>query len=816
MSDRFKFLLTRRRMLMGVGAGFLLNPQRLLLAAAANPDIAVDPQPYFSQLRRIVEILKSLGEPLTPPDEAALLNLADAANAQAVAQAEKILARYTLLHFQVAERREGITRPGPAAFNLVEQGWRTFLVRVENPIGAKTKITLASDSGVPEGKLVGAEQRNNNSIEPMLPYEYSVDYPMQLPDIARRWMGYQFYSGPLMDERLSGLGVEYRIMMLFSRDSGKKSAYLQLLADETEQTMWLWLGRRRGFVANFDCLPSRDVVLDVADWDGQGCTASFLIKDEAGRIYPAPLHRLAPDFDFQPQVYRATGETVRLPPGRYMIETWRGPEYLRKSQTLVVSKTDTKPRFKVQLERWIDAARLGWYAGDTHIHASGCLHYVVPTRGVTPETIIRHVRGEGLAVGDILLWAPGYQYQKQFFSGQVYQPHNALEHPELQQANNTSLKPVAAPHDHDSLVRYDMEISGFPSSHAGHLVLLGLKDQHYPGANSVTDWPSWTLPILQWAKAQGAVTGFAHCGVGLATLDDSAGVSLRFVESTQLPNYEIPLFNGVGANEFLVDVTHDVVDFVSGTEMPPVTELNFWYHILNCGYRTSMVGETDFPCASDARVGNGRTYVGMDRPPVGEAGYRAWVDGIQRGRLYFGDGCSHFIDFQIEGCGVGGKDVELTGPATVTVKARVAARLEKERPTTRLPDIPAWNIEHAREGESRKVNLEVVVNGIPVANQLIEADGGMVDFSQSINIERSSWVALRILRTGHTHPIFVKVTGAPIRVSKRSAQWCLDCIDVLWKEKAPRIRDTEREAARQAYEHARKTYRKILSECQYD
>ena len=46
-------------------------------------------------------------------------------------------------------------------------------------------------------------------------------------------------------------------------------------------------------------------------------------------------------------------------------------------------------------------------------------------------------------------------------------------------------------------MRYDLEVSGFPSSHAGHLVLLRLKDQDYPGTKALEDWPTWDLPILQ-------------------------------------------------------------------------------------------------------------------------------------------------------------------------------------------------------------------------------------------------------------------------------------------------------------------------------
>ena len=95
-------------------------------------------------------------------------------------------------------------------------------------------------------------------------------------------------------------------------------------------------------------------------------------------------------------------------------------------------------------------------------------------------------------------------------------------------------------------MHYDLEVSGFPSSHAGHIVLLGLKDQDYPGAKRIEEWPTWDLPIFRWAKSQGAVVGFAHSGWGLEVM------------SKDLPNYEMPGFDGIGANEYIVDVTHPV------------------------------------------------------------------------------------------------------------------------------------------------------------------------------------------------------------------------------------------------------------------
>jgi hypothetical protein len=73
-------------------------------------------------------------------------------------------------------------------------------------------------------------------------------------------------------------------------------------------------------------------------------------------------------------------------------------------------------------------------------------------------------------------------------------------------------------------------------------------------------------------------------------------------------------------------------------------------------------------------------------------------------------------------------------------------------------------------------------------------------------------VALRIFPSCHTNPIFVEVEGQPIRASKQSADWCLRAVDVCWKQKEPRIRESEKKAAADAYEFARAAYRRILSE----
>ncbi|MFL6257745.1 MAG: CehA/McbA family metallohydrolase, partial [Pyrinomonadaceae bacterium] len=406
-----------------------------------------------------------------------------------------------------------------------------------------------------------------------------------------------------------------------------------------------------------------------------------------------------------------------------------------------------------------------------------------PTEGVLPKDMIRHIVGEGLNVGDVLTWGPCYYYQKQFFEAKV----NPLSTPE-------------------NLMRYDVEVSGFPSSFNGHLTLLGLKDQDYPGAETIEQWPTWDLPVLKWAKAQGAAVGFAHSGWGLE------------VKTQDLPNYEVPRFDGIGANEYVVDVTHDAVDFISAVDTPAVWELNVWYHTLNSGFRTRIAGETDFPCIYGDRVGMGRSYVQLG----GALDYDAWVKGLREGRSYVSDGRSHLLDFKVDDLPVGtqGSELSIKGPRRVRITARVAALLAAEPDETvraRRPDqTPYWDLERARVGSTREVPVEVVVNGRPVFSKNITADGSMQDFAVEVHLERSAWVALRILPSSHTNPIFVIVGGKPIRASRRSAEWCLKAVDQCWSQKAPQISERERPDAARAYEHARRVYRKIIEECKVD
>jgi hypothetical protein len=393
--------------------------------------------------------------------------------------------------------------------------------------------------------------------------------------------------------------------------------------------------------------------------------------------------------------------------------------------------------------------------------------------------MMRQVLGENLNIASVLTWGPSWYYQKQFFSSK----------------DNPLSKDQRVMH-------YDVEVSGFPSSHTGHLVLLGLKEDDYPGTTRIEQWPSYDLPVLKWGKSQGAITGFTHSGWGLQ------------VKTDELPNFEMPGFDGIGANEYIVDVTHpDTVDFISTVDTPAVWELNIWYHTLNVGFRTRISGETDFPCIYDDKVGLGRSYVKLDK-----LSYQGWIEGIRDGRAYVSDGKSHLMDFSVNGVevGAGSSEVRMDAGQRAKIRVKAAARLgefpDPKFYKLRYDQKPYWDIERARIPNTREVPVELIVNGKPAGRKTMVADGSVRDLEFDVPIQKSSWIAVRILPSSHTNPVFAMVDGKPIRASRASAQWCLDAVNQCWSQKALRTRQAEREEAHKAYEHARAVYRRLIAE----
>ena len=122
------------------------------------------------------------------------------------------------------------------------------------------------------------------------------------------------------------------------------------------------------------------------------------------------------------------------------------------------------------------------------------------------------------------------------------------------------------------------------------------------------------------------------------------------------------------------------------------------------------------------------------------------------------------------------------------------------------------HIERCRLGKTRTVPVELIVNGQVAATKNITADGKTQPLSFDIPIKQSSWVAVRILPSVHTNPIWVEVGGQPVRASKKSIDWCKQAVEVCWNAKKNQIREPERATAKAAYDEAAKIYEARMKE----
>lgn len=768
----FRLPILRRLGLTFLAAAISTFP---VLGQADEPPLTIvtglELQPLRAHARRVAQALELEGAPLSAGQLAALEEAYQASDEPAAVRAiQAVFDPLCLAEVNVNPESRVKVAEGPAPRKLISQGWRTFLVKVHNEAGVTAKLRCQSPNAEPLHKQSTGSAEPPRSIKPA--------------DVGDRWMDVDVVRRQPLANFLSGLPLEYCLVQLYSRDVGKREAKLMFDVGQGTQD----LGFRNEINLLFDCEPAVEVVLEILDDDGRPTTGQFVFKDERNRIYPARSRRMAPDFFFHDQIYRHHGESVFLPPGRYEVTYTRGPEY-RIDKRQIVVPASVSHREKFQLRRWIKLADHGWYSGDHHVHAAGCKHYESPAEGVLPVDMMRHILGEDLNVGCVLSWGPCWYHQKQYFEGGV---------------NRLSTD--------RNLMRYDVEVSGFPSSHCGHLCLLRLKEDDYPGTQRIEQWPSWDLPILKWGKEQGGVVGFSHSGWGLA------------VKAQKLPTWEMPRFDGIGANEYVVDVAHGACDFISAVDTPIVWELSVWYHTLNCGYQCRISGETDFPCIYGERVGLGRAYVRLDgQSPNEPLDYDRWVYALRDGRSYCTDGLCHLFDFQVNDLGVGQPGAE-GKPSVLRVKqgeklkvrAQAAALLEetprddiRKKP---LEQQPYWHVERARVENTRRVSVELIVNGEAVEAKPLEADGHIEEIVFDYEPKISSWVALRVFPSAHTNPVFVEVDERPIRASRRSAQWCAEAVEVCWGEKEPKMSEADKPTARAAYDAAKAAYEKIAAE----
>src|SRR5262249_37777522 len=128
------------------------------ILAEELPLVTVEHQPLAAQVLRLIEAMQVVGEPLPPAETSQLQKLAGATSGKpaAVAEMQKILDRHCLVGVNINPESRVKAQEGPAKPELVEQGWRSFLVKVANEAGITPAMAVESPNagilaGSPEG-----------------------------------------------------------------------------------------------------------------------------------------------------------------------------------------------------------------------------------------------------------------------------------------------------------------------------------------------------------------------------------------------------------------------------------------------------------------------------------------------------------------------------------------------------------------------------------------------------------------------------------------------------------------------------------------
>src|SRR2546425_1026504 len=102
-------------------------------------------QPLLAQVQRIREALDYLGSPLPARTKAALNQAArETDESRLVKSVQDALDSYCLLGVNINPESRVKVAQGPAKPILVEQGWRIFLVKVQNDAGVTSELKAVS------------------------------------------------------------------------------------------------------------------------------------------------------------------------------------------------------------------------------------------------------------------------------------------------------------------------------------------------------------------------------------------------------------------------------------------------------------------------------------------------------------------------------------------------------------------------------------------------------------------------------------------------------------------------------------------------
>jgi hypothetical protein len=443
--------------------------------------------------------------------------------------------------------------------------------------------------------------------------------------------------------------------------------------------------------------PAGSLKLKVVDKaSGQPVTARISLQHSGGKYHapPGSLYRL---LNNEMHFYAEGRAECELPVGRYRVNIARGPEY-RIARSEMEIRPDQTTTATVELDRWTDQQALGWYSGESHIHANyGYGHWYN-----SPRTLLAQCAGEDLLVCNLMVANSDGDgvFDREYFRGRP--------------------DPLST----DQTVLYWNE--EFRSTIWGHMTLLNLKQLVEP---IFTGFDHTTHPHDHPTNAD--IADHTH--------DQDGHVNYTHPAS----NIKDPYLSAYSAKELPIDVALGKVDSIDVMGSNHLANMPLWYRLLNCGFHIPASAGTDcFLNRIPSRLpGSDRAYVKVEEPFT----YQRWTENLKAGRTFVTNG--PMLEFSVDGKTMG-DTLRCDGPTEV----RAQGRVRSQYPLDRVEVIRNGEVVAAADvtGDGRDVAVDekltlnesgwiaLRASGPPHPNQ----PGGSV--------------------FGHTSPIYIEAPGAPL------------------------------------------------------
>jgi hypothetical protein len=453
----------------------------------------------------------------------------------------------------------------------------------------------------------------------------------------------------------------------------------------------------------------------LVDESGQPTGARVRVTTASGRYVPPEAHTyglilkmFGPDRDQVAHRWFYTDGSFRLraPLGAVRVEMRKGMEFKSVDTRVDLAGAGTTQK-TFTLARWIDMPKRGWHAADVH------LHFFDPPSAKF-EMAIEDVKVVNVLVMNQL----GAITDRERFTG--------------------ALDSISDP---THLVYYNEE---FRNGRLGHLALLNLKRLVEPistgrlGAPEPQFFRSAHFSLLDSSRGRNG---------------DAASPDRLLIEAMRETHRQGGLVNWAHLRqelEFPLDAALgeiDTVDILTDTMMPETLE--FWYAMLNCGFRLPATGGTD-RAAPHIPIGHQRVYTRLSAPFT----YQQWIDAIRKGASF------------VTNAPMLGLTVDVLEPGDERVLSAPG----------KLP-VTAW-----AESQLPFRTLDLVVNGNVVRSVEPDSGGKRARLTFDVPVDGPAWIAARAMGerhpeimyyphpewshpvVAHTSPVWVKYKAERLRV----------------------------------------------------